>query len=286
MVLDPHRRPVAALAPTVSVGEVSSFVHNCEMNTPPRRQTPPSASRTKGRAAGATTLPAPPSPPAASAQPVLPVSPIPPVPPVAPLKAPRQARLRKQEQILLEAERQFARYGFEGVSLDDIASALGVSRQNMLYYYSSKEALYGAVLDDVMASWESMDTMDRDGDLEAAVGSYIGSKLRFSQERPSGSAVFTREIMAGAPRYAETLAARVTPKLRADVKTFERWAKQGLIQRLDFTHLIFVIWAATQAYADLAPQFALLMGKQKLDAGDFAAAQATITSLVIQGLQK
>ena len=67
--------------------------------------------------------------------------------------APRPARLRKQEQILLEAEAQFARSGFEGVSLDSIAAALGVSRQNMLYYFASKEELYAAVLDSVLEAW-------------------------------------------------------------------------------------------------------------------------------------
>ncbi len=207
-------------------------------------------------------------------------------PRVAP-RAPRAARLRKQELILLEAERQFARFGFEGVSLDSIAAELGISRQNMLYYFSSKDDLYVAVLDAVLESWlGSMDVMARKNDPEAAISSYISAKLFFSRDHPSGSAVFTREIMAGAPRYADKLAQRVIPKLRADVRAFERWARQGLIERVDFTHLMFVIWSATQAYADLAPQFALLVGKQRLDDGDFAAAHALITNLVLRSLRK
>jgi TetR/AcrR family transcriptional regulator len=202
-------------------------------------------------------------------------------------RAPRAARLRKQELILLEAERQFARFGFEGVSLDSIAAELGISRQNMLYYFSSKDELYGAVLDAVMETWlGSMDVMARKNDPEAAISSYIRAKLCFSRDRPSGSAVFTREIMAGAPRYADKLAERVIPKLRADVRAFERWAQQGLIEWVDFTHLMFVIWSATQAYADLAPQFALLIGKQHLDDGDFAAAHTLITDLVMRSLRK
>lgn len=187
----------------------------------------------------------------------------------------------------MEAERQFARYGFEGVSLDSIASELGISRQNMLYYYASKDELYAAVLDAVLESWlASMDVMARKNDPEAAISSYISAKLLFSRERPSGSAVFTREIMAGAPRYAEKLAERVIPKLRADVRAFERWARQGLIERIDFTHLMFVIWSATQAYADLAPQFALFVGKQRLDDADFEAAHGLITNLVMRSLRK
>jgi TetR/AcrR family transcriptional regulator len=202
-------------------------------------------------------------------------------------RAPRAARLHKQESILLEAERQFARLGFEGVSLDSIAAALGLSRQNLLYYFASKEALYSAVLDGVLAAWlDGMEAMAKGSDPEAAIGNYIRAKLRYSQERPSGSAVFTREVMAGAPRYAQQLAQSVLPRLRADVRAFEKWARQGLIERVDFTHLMFVIWSATQAYADLAPQFALLVGKPRLDERDFAAAHALITRLVMASLRK
>lgn len=202
-------------------------------------------------------------------------------------RAPRAARLRKQEQIVGEAERQFARSGFEGVSLDSIASALGISRQNMLYYVASKEDLYRTVLDSVLESWlEGMDTMAKAQDPEAAISNYIRAKLRFSQERPSGSVVFSREIMAGAPRYAQALAEKVTPHLRSEVAAFEAWAEQGLIERVDFTHLMFVIWSATQAYADLAPQFALLIGREQLVDDDFNAAHALITRMVVRSLGK
>src|ERR1700748_369973 len=56
-------------------------------------------------------------------------------------RAPRAKRLEKEAFIVAEAEQQFARFGFEGVSLDTIAAELGMSRQNILYYYASKEDL-------------------------------------------------------------------------------------------------------------------------------------------------
>jgi len=205
---------------------------------------------------------------------------------VAPLRTPRAATLRKQEHILRAAEQQFARFGFEGVSLETIAVNIGISRQNLLYYYPSKEQLYDAVLDDVLQSWlTGMARMAQHPDPTTAITEYVAAKLRFSQERPSGSAVFTREVMTGAPRYAGRLAEQVLPHLQADVRQFERWAREGLIQRVDFTHLMFLIWACTQAYADLAPQFALLLGKPALEPQDFTTAQSLITGLVLGRLK-
>ncbi len=201
-------------------------------------------------------------------------------------RTPRATTLRKQEAILAEAERQFARFGFEGVSLDSIAAALDLSRQNLLYHWPSKEELYRAVLDSVMGEWMANMSAIADADEpEAAIHTYVDVKLRFSRERPSGNAVFTREIMAGAPRYQDVLKAQVMPLLHADVERFEHWADQGLIRRLDFTHLMFLIWSSTQAYADLGPQFSLYMGKPQLDDDDFDRARRLITDLIWRSLK-
>jgi TetR/AcrR family transcriptional regulator len=201
-------------------------------------------------------------------------------------RIPRAATLRKQEAILAEAERQFARFGFEGVSLDSIAAVLDMSRQNLLYHWPSKEELYRAVLDSVMNEWMAcMTAITEASEPQAALNAYVEVKLRFSRDRASGNAVFTREIMAGAPRYQDVLKARVMPLLHADVERFEHWADEGLIRRVDFMHLMFLIWSSTQAYADLAPQFALYMGKPRLEDADFEAARQLITSLIWRSLE-
>ena len=204
----------------------------------------------------------------------------------APVRSPRAARIEKEQDILRQAEALFARHGFEGTTLEGIAAALGLSRHNLLYYFPSKELLYRRVLDDVMTQWlAGMGALAVGDEPASALRQYIGVKMRSAQERPDGSRVFMQEIMAGAPRYADALRELVLPALQTDVKVFERWARQGKIQKLNFTHLMFIIWAATQAYADLAPQFALLLGKPALDARDFAAAQTLLERLVLGGLQ-
>ena len=196
-----------------------------------------------------------------------------------------ERRRDKEQAILKEAEAQFARSGYGGTSLEGIGAALGLSRHHLLYYFPSKDALYRRVIDDVVTQWlEGMGTLAAGDAPASALRRYIAAKLRSSAERPEGTSVFTQEVMAGAPRYAGAIVERVLPVLQADVRLFERWARDGRVRRLPFAHLMFVLWAATQAYADLAPQFALLLGKPRLDEADFAAAQEVIEALVLGGL--
>ena len=56
-------------------------------------------------------------------------------------RAPTASRVRKERDILQHAEIQFAQFGFQGASLENIAVAAGISRHNLLYYFPSKEAL-------------------------------------------------------------------------------------------------------------------------------------------------
>ena len=200
-------------------------------------------------------------------------------------RAPTASRLLKEQGILTGAENQFAQFGFEGASLESIAAAIGISRHNLLYYFPSKEALYQRVLDDVLTQWlAGMEDLSHSDDPQQALRRYIRAKLRHSRERPNGAKVFTKEVIAGAPRYGKAIAERVGPRLKAEVRTFERWAKEGRIAKVNFTHLMFIIWSVTQAYADQEAQFALLLGKPALTEKDYEKAEALICQLVLSGL--
>ena len=202
------------------------------------------------------------------------------------MRAPTASRLRKEQNILDEAEKQFAVLGFEGASLEGIASAVGISRHNLLYYFPNKEVLYRRVLDDVVSGWlAGMEDVWREPtDPVKALRTYIRGKLRSSMEHPNAAKIFAKEVIAGAPRYADAIAANVKPVLDMEVKAFENWAQQGLVKKIDFTHLMFVIWTVTQAYAEHQAQFAILLGKPALEEEDFARAEEVIVRLVLAGL--
>jgi TetR/AcrR family transcriptional regulator len=195
-------------------------------------------------------------------------------------------RAETERRIVDAARPLFARHGYDGVSIDRIAAAAGLSKQNLLYYFPRKELLYRRVLDGVLDVWLSyMDAMSRrEDDPEAALREYIGGKLRFSFEHPDDSRIYAREVIAGAPHYADQIAARVIPALRADEAVFARWAERGRCRRVDASHLMVVLWAATQAYADFATQIGLILGKPALERADIERAEAQLVDMVLRSM--
>ncbi|HZV52442.1 MAG TPA: TetR/AcrR family transcriptional regulator [Candidatus Dormibacteraeota bacterium] len=59
----------------------------------------------------------------------------------------RLRRAQRREQILAAATDAFARAGFAGTSLDDLAAEAGISRVILYRHFASKADLYRAVLD-------------------------------------------------------------------------------------------------------------------------------------------
>jgi TetR/AcrR family transcriptional regulator len=58
-----------------------------------------------------------------------------------------------RSQILATAARLFAARGFDATSLQEIADALGMTKQAVLHHFRSKDQLRQAVLDDILAHW-------------------------------------------------------------------------------------------------------------------------------------
>ncbi|WP_426177144.1 TetR/AcrR family transcriptional regulator [Massilia sp. TWR1-2-2] len=191
-------------------------------------------------------------------------------------------RDKLEADIAFEAVRVFAESGYEGASVATVADNAGLSKQNLMYYFPTKQALYQRVLDDVLDEWLArMDTLaDPSQEPRDMLRAYIQAKLRFSREHPLGSRVYAMEVISGAPLYGEQIRQRVVPLVRKDIEVFERWIDQGRIAPVNATHLLFAIWAMTQSYADFSAQMELVLNR-KLTAEDFADAEKLIADMVL-----
>jgi TetR/AcrR family transcriptional regulator len=192
-------------------------------------------------------------------------------------------RDKLEADIVAEAVRVFAECGYEGASIATVAENAGLSKQNLMYYFPTKQALYERVLDGVLDEWlERMDKLaDPEQDPRDVLRAYVQAKLRFSREQPWASRVYAMEVIGGAQLYGEQIQKRVVPLLRKDIEVFERWIGEGKIGPVNATHLLFAIWAMTQSYADFSTQMALVLNRKQLSKKDFEDGEEMITNMVL-----
>ena len=195
------------------------------------------------------------------------------------------SRAELEGAILRAAEAEFAEKGFEGATTSAIAARAGLPKANLHYYFATKEALYRRVVAGVLDAWlAEARSFDGAASAEAALARYIGGKMDLARARPLGSRIFAREIMSGAPVVRDFLDTTLADWVRERGAIVEGWIAAGQIRPLDPKVLFYMIWAATQHYADFAAQIAALNGGAPLDDDGFAAAKRQVVGTILRGI--
>lgn len=171
---------------------------------------------------------------------------------------------KKNHAAILKAGLEvFSQFGFRGSTIDQVAETAGLSKPNLLYYFPSKEAIYTALLSQLLENWlEPLKALDRDGDPVEELLAYARRKLAMSQHFPQESRLFANEIIQGAPRIGDVLSGELKVLVDETAQVIDAWVTAGRIKPVNPYHLIFSIWALTQHYADFAVQVRAIMGDQ------------------------
>jgi TetR/AcrR family transcriptional regulator len=183
---------------------------------------------------------------------------------------------RNRAAILEAGLEVFSQSGFRGATLDQIATAAGLSKPNLLYYFPSKEAIYTALLDRLLDTWlDPLRALDAEGDPQEEILSYLRRKLDLARDYPRESRLFANEILQGAPQIGEILGTDLKALVDEKAAVIRGWAAAGKIAPVDPHHLIFSIWALTQHYADFDVQVRAVLGPED----PFAGAERFLTHM-------
>ncbi len=176
---------------------------------------------------------------------------------------PRTRIQQRNSDVILEAALEvFSAHGFRGATLDQIATAAGLSKPNLLYYFASKEAIHVALLSGLLDTWlDPLREMDPDGDPVEELLAYVRRKLDLSRDFPRESRLFANEMLQGAPRIREALEGDLHDLVAQKAGVLRAWMDQGRITRVHPVHLIFSVWALTQHYADFEVQVQAVLGE-------------------------
>ncbi len=190
----------------------------------------------------------------------------------------------KTEKILDAALEIFSKFGYRGATLDQIADQAGMSKPNLLYYFSGKEALHRQLLAQLMVKWlEPLEKITADGDPIEEICDYVCRKLELARDFPRESRLFANEIIQGAPRITSSLNGPLKELVDEKALLISRWSQSGLIAKVDPYHLIFSIWSTTQHYADFDTQIKAVID-QKYDTR-FETAAKYLSTLFRNGLR-
>jgi TetR/AcrR family transcriptional regulator len=169
-------------------------------------------------------------------------------------------------------------------NVDRILDA-GLSKTNLLYYFPSKDALYEAVLTRTLDTWlEPLRGLDAAAEPAEALASYIGQKLDQSRRQPLASRLYAMEMMQGAPVLHRVLATELAGLVAEKSAILRGWMADGRLAPAEPAHLLFMIWASTQHYADFAVQVRALTGQALDDPAFFAETRDAVVGTILRGV--
>ncbi len=189
---------------------------------------------------------------------------------------------RKREVILAAALELFSRSGVDGASLDRVAERADVSKTNLIYYYPSKDALYAAVLNNVLSLWlVPLEVIDRANAPQQAITRYIRQKITFSRDHADASRLFCFEILYGAPVLGGRLRDMLRPAMDEKAEVFAHWIASGQMAAVDPWQFLYSLWATTQHFADFASQIEALSRRTLDDPAFFEKSVTHVTELFL-----
>lgn len=116
------------------------------------------------------------------------------------------------QKILTEAQHLFAQRGFDGVSINDVATAAGVSKSNVFHHFGTKPSLYLEVLKSSLDRFNAMtDHLEPDrAPIEKRLYRFLEANAAHLQQYPESALLVLRELLENRQEVTQHLAEQVT----------------------------------------------------------------------------
>lgn len=203
------------------------------------------------------------------------------------IRSGRRTDIRQQnERLILEAaERVFAEAGFGGATMQLIADMAGLPKANLHYYFPTKEALYRRVVQNIFEIWlDAASSFDGAAGPVEGIGAYVRAKMDISRRHPHGSKVWAAEVMHGAPVIQDYLETTLRAWTEGRMAVIQRWIDEGKMAPIDPRHLLYMLWATTQHYADFGHQIETLNAGEALSDRQWREATESVTQIILRGI--
>ncbi|MFQ5709168.1 MAG: TetR/AcrR family transcriptional regulator [bacterium] len=163
---------------------------------------------------------------------------------------PRKERekLYKRREILLAALRVFAEKGFEHANIEEIAETAEFSKGALYNYFSHKEEMFIALLDEGFEDFERIltDGFDNDLPLREKFKRFTKGSLEYFEQNPDYLTLLFKENLQLKIKLMSSFRQRFAHKRQKLVEIMtaplQEGIKRGVLRKIDATQLVEVFW--------------------------------------------
>ena len=206
------------------------------------------------------------------------------------VRQPKRGRARQRSgtigRILAAAEQAFAERGLAGSRTDQIAHAAHVNKALLYYYFSSKQQLYGAVLDSLFSQQQAAVGVAHDSHAahRETLLAYVNGYFDFVIVHPNYPRLVQREMMTRGPHLQRIVRDYWGPSQRRLVSAIESGIKAGEFRPGDPLQTVLSIIAMTVFYFAAAPVLGELWGRDTLRPRAIEARRQAVLDFLEHGL--
>jgi TetR/AcrR family transcriptional regulator len=202
-----------------------------------------------------------------------------------------RGRPEQSRAAILEAGvREFSREGVAGARTDAIARAAKVNKALLYYYFKDKEALYGAVLDQVFGGLIACvgEVLSRDLPPREKIMAYAGAHFDYVASHPLYPRIVQGEMM-GAGRGRATHLERIVKKYFRPLfgrvaEVLRQGQASGEFRAVDPLHFVPSMIAVIVFYFTSAPVTRVMIGKDPMLPERIAARRAAVLDFISSAL--
>ncbi|APG12388.1 TetR family transcriptional regulator [Bradyrhizobium japonicum] len=202
----------------------------------------------------------------------------------------RRDPVATRKKLLTAARLEFARHGFAGARVDEIAERAGVNKQLVYHYFGDKDALYLAVLE-----WVYADIREQERQLnleglppEKAIRKLIEASFDYLATNPDFIVLLNDENRGGARhvRGSTRLEAMHSPLVKSVSHILHEGVRTGVFRKgIDPIQLYISIAGLSYFYLSNTPTLSAIFGKDLSSRAARRARRRHVVDLLLHSLR-